>query len=89
MVDFPLTSWLGGLIAIILTDNGQRIGDLVAGTVIIRTTPRTAMNNIIFTGGDDAYQPVFTQASQLNDRDISLIHEVMDNYLKTGNSTVV
>lgn len=89
IVDFTLTSWLGGLICIILTDNGQRIGDIVAGTVVIRTTPRTTANNIVYANVDDAYQPVFVQASQLNDEDINLIHEVIEAYLKTGNTTVV
>jgi uncharacterized RDD family membrane protein YckC len=89
LVDFSITSWLGGLITIIATDKGQRIGDIVAGTVVIRTTPRTTMDKIIFTNADDHYQPVFNQASQLKEEDISLIHEVMENYFKTGNSAVV
>src|ERR1700743_890388 len=75
IVDFTLTSWLGGLITIILTDNGQRIGDIVAVTVVVRTTPRTTANNIVYANVDDSYQPVFAQASQLNDEDINLIHE--------------
>ncbi|HEY4326302.1 MAG TPA: RDD family protein [Mucilaginibacter sp.] len=90
MVDFfPLTMWVGGLVSIILTDNGQRIGDIVAGTVVIRTTPRTTADNIVYANVDDTYQPVFAQASQLTDEDINLIHEVMEAYFKTGNSTVV
>lgn len=89
LVDFSLTSYLAGVVTIIMTDKGQRIGDIVAGTVIIRTKPRTNMNNIVFTNVQDTYQPVFTQASQLKDEDISLIHEVMENYFKTGNNIAV
>ncbi|MDB5007540.1 MAG: hypothetical protein JWP45_1933 [Mucilaginibacter sp.] len=89
IIDFSLTSYLGGLLTIILTDNGQRIGDLVAGTAIIRTIPRSTMNNIIFHNVDDNYQPVFIQSTQLSDQDIALIHEVINNYLKTGNSVLV
>ncbi|MDF2431346.1 MAG: hypothetical protein JWP44_977 [Mucilaginibacter sp.] len=47
------------------------------------------MNNIIFYAVDDTYQPVFTQSSQLSDPDIALIHEVIENYLKTGNDVLV
>ena len=89
LIDFSLTSWLGGLISIIVTDKGQRIGDLVAGTVVIRTVPRTKVNNIIFTATDDSYHPVFLQAAQLKDKDIALIHEVIENYFKTGNNMAV
>jgi uncharacterized RDD family membrane protein YckC len=89
LIDFTLTSYLGGVLSIVLTDKGQRIGDLVASTAVIRTLSRTTMNNIIFADTESTYQPVFTQASQLTDRDISLIHEVMQNYLKTGNNQLV
>ena len=89
LIDFSLTSWLAGIISIIVTGKGQRIGDLVAGTVVIRTVPRTKVNNIIFTVTDNSYQPVFLQAAQLKDKDIGLIHEVIENYFKTGNNVAV
>jgi len=89
LVDFSITSYLAGLVTIIVTDKGQRIGDIVAGTVVIRTKARTTMGNIIFSNADDAYQPVFTQAAQLKEEDISLIHEVIENYFKTGSNMAV
>lgn len=89
LIDFSLTSYLGGVLTIVLTDKGQRIGDLVAGTAVIRTVARTTMNNLIFANTESTYQPVFTQANQLTDQDIGLIHEVIQSYLKTGNNTVV
>ncbi len=89
LVDFSLTSWLGGVISIIISDKGQRIGDIIAGTVVIRTKPRTKMNNLVFATVEDSYQPVFAQAGQLKDADISLIHEVIESYFKTGNNVAV
>ncbi len=89
LVDFSLTAGLGALITAAMSDNGQRIGDIVAGTVLIRTVPRTKMNNIAFPEVENTYQPLFSQVSQLNDRDIALIHEVINNYFKTGNTTIV
>jgi len=89
LIDCSLTSYIAGVLTIALTDKGQRIGDLVAGTAIIRTVPRTKRDKVVFNHFDDSYIPVFTQASQLTDNDIALIHEVIENYLKTGNSTIV
>ena len=89
IIDFSLTSYLAGTVTIILTDNSQRIGDIVAGTILVRTNPRTSMNDIVFKPTDDNYQPEFLQASELKDDDISLIHEVMNTYFKTGNSDIV
>lgn len=89
MIDFTFTGGICALVTAVMTENGQRVGDIVAGTVVIKTSPRTKMNNIIFKATDDAYQPVFTQVSQLTDKDIQLIHEVIDSYFKTGNNLLV
>lgn len=89
MVDFGITSGVGALITAIMTEKCQRIGDVVAGTAMIKTTPRTQINNLIFSNIEDTYQPMFMQAGQLGDKDIGLIHEVIENYLKTGSNVVV
>jgi len=81
-----------GLIALIVaavSSKPQRLGDIVAGTMLIRTVPRTKMDNIIFMPAYDGYQPVFPEAAHLSSRDIELIHEVIANYTKTNNSSVV
>jgi len=89
VVDFSITGGIAALITAAVSEKGQRIGDIVAGTALIKTVPRTKMDNLIFKTADDDYQPVFTQVSQLNDQDISLVHDVIQNYLKTGNSHIV
>lgn len=90
IVDFALIE--PGLVALVVaavSEKPQRLGDIVAGTMLIRTTPRTKMNSIVFMPMYDGYQPVFPLAAQLNDRDIELIHEVINSYQKTGNNVVV
>lgn len=90
IVDFLIIE--PGVIALVVAairDKPQRVGDIVAGTMLIRTTPRSKMDNIVFMPANDGYQPVFNEAGQLTDRDIELIHEVIHNYVKTGNSVVV
>ncbi len=90
IVDFALIE--PGFVALVcaaLTDKTQRVGDIVAGTILVRTVPRTKMDNIVFMPMYEGYQPVFPAAGQLDDRDVELIHEVINNYMKTGNSVVV
>ncbi|MDP9047592.1 MAG: RDD family protein [Bacteroidota bacterium] len=89
MVDFGITGGVGALVTAVMTENCQRVGDVVAGTAMIRTTPRTSADNLVFTNIDETYQPVFAQASQLADRDIGLIHEVIESYFKTGSNVIV
>jgi uncharacterized RDD family membrane protein YckC len=89
LVDFALTSGVGALISAIVTENGQRIGDLVAGTALIRTVPRTQKTNLVYANVTDDYVPVFPQAGELTDKEITLVHEVLESYFKSGNNEIV
>ncbi|MGF7041472.1 RDD family protein [Mucilaginibacter lappiensis] len=89
IVDFSLTGNLCGLICIAVSDNAQRVGDMVAGTTLIKTSPRTKMNNITFKPEADDYQPVFSAAARLSEQDIELIGEVINNYIKSRNNVLV
>jgi len=89
LIDFSLTASICALITAAVTKNGQRVGDLVAGTALIRTSPRTNFNNLVFVPSDDTYEPIFNQVTDLKDNDIALIREVIDNYLRTGNNELV
>lgn len=79
IVDFLITFQLAGLISVIFTKNKQRIGDLAAGTTLITTHPRTDVNQIAFAPVTADYIPVFKEVNQLADRDVVLIHEVIQS----------
>jgi len=90
IVDFVLTSGIGAVISIAITPNKQRIGDIVANTTLIKTTPRAGLSSIAFVRPTtDDYQPRFPEASRLRDSDIELIHDVLHNYTKSGNRLLV
>ncbi|RZK81771.1 MAG: RDD family protein [Pedobacter sp.] len=91
LVDFLLTAQVGGLVSIAVTENKQRIGDIVAGTTVIKTVPRTKIGHIAFspTETDEAYDPTFKTVHLLNDRDIELVHEVIITYYKTRNYELI
>ncbi|MDN5287300.1 MAG: hypothetical protein JWR38_3574 [Mucilaginibacter sp.] len=89
LVDFGLTFGIGAVIAVAVSDKKQRIGDMVAGTTLVKTKPRTELADLFFTSPEDDYVPVFTEVSHLTDSDITLIHEVISNFKSTGNSSVV
>lgn len=89
IVDFALTSWVGALICVAVTEKKQRIGDIVAGTTLIKTVPRTQFEHIAFHPTVEEYVPVFDMVNQMNDRDIELIHEVLNTYYKTHNTDLI
>ena len=90
IVDFSLTGGLCALISAAVSEKNQRVGDMVAGTALIRTSPNTKMKDIAFAPPEDeGYNPVFPEAAQLTDRDIALVHEVLLNYMQSGNSVIL
>jgi len=89
IVDFTLSSYLCGLLCVAISEKHQRVGDMVAGTTLIKTKPRVLKHNLVFTPLADNYKPTFTDLYKLNDNDITLIQEVVRNYTKTGNTEVV
>lgn len=80
IVDFMVTFQLAGLIAVIFTKNKQRLGDLAAGTTLVSTHPRSNASQLAFAPVAADYAPVFNEAKQLADRDVVLIHEVIQNH---------
>jgi uncharacterized RDD family membrane protein YckC len=91
LVDFLFTLQTGGLISIAVTENKQRIGDVIAGTTVIKMVPRTTMDHIAFHPPivEENYVPLFPTVQQLSDRDIELIHEVIATFYKTGNRELI
>ncbi len=79
IVDFLITFQLAGLISVIITKNKQRIGDLAAGTTLVTTKPRTDVSQIAFAPVGQDYIPIYKEVNQLADRDIVLIHEVIQS----------
>jgi uncharacterized RDD family membrane protein YckC len=79
----------GGLIAIIsiaASKNSQRLGDMTAGTTVIRIKPAvTLQDTILQQQNHETYKIVFNQISLLSDADIQLVKDVHDFYEKTNN----
>ena len=89
IVDFLITSGLGAIISVAVTDKKQRIGDLVANTTLVKTKPRTDLEAVAFRPPVETYEPVFSQVDLLTDSDIALVHDVLLNYRKSGNSLLI
>jgi uncharacterized RDD family membrane protein YckC len=89
IVDFTFTGSICAFLCVAISEKKQRVGDMVAGTTLIKTVPRTNFNQIAFHPVEEEYQPVFENVNQLSDRDIELLHEVINTYYKTYNATLI
>lgn len=87
LVDFTLTNDLCALITVAISDNKQRLGDLVAGTTLIRTHPRVAFQQTIYSPTrDNDYLVSFPNVTNLTDKDMQLIRDLTLQIHKTGNT---
>lgn len=99
-VDFPVWILLGigvntlpwwssvflfsGLACILITSHSQRIGDLVAGTILIDTRNRHSWEDTVFTELSDNYQPRYPQVMQLSDKDINTLKSIINSVSRSG-----
>ncbi|SKB45035.1 RDD family protein [Daejeonella lutea] len=89
MVDFSLTAHLAAVISVASTPNKQRIGDLIAGTTLIKTEPHTQLDHLAFIPEDDNYQPVYQEVIHLTDKEVLLIQEVLNTFSASGNKNLL
>jgi hypothetical protein len=76
-----------GLIMVAATEKKQRLGDLIAGTVLVKTKSRTAINDTWYEPTTSAtYHANYPEVIDLKDNDIQLIKEVISTVRRTGNT---
>ena len=86
LIDIYLFEALPAFICIIVSDKKQRIGDIVAGTAVIKTTPRTDLQQTLHVPTPEVnYQVSFPEIVHLPDRDMQLVKEVILSVQQTGN----
>lgn len=74
------------VIIIAVTAKNQRLGDLIAGTVVVNTKTRLTIDDTIFMEVNKAdYKVVFPAVMRLSDRDINTIKGVVTQANKSGN----
>ena len=74
----------GGIACVISTPHTQRIGDLIAGTIIIDTKTHTSWEDTVFTELETNYRPRFPQVMQLTDKDINTLKSIIGTVRKKG-----
>jgi len=87
-----LLVFLGASLLLLLTDiilvagskKAQRLGDILAHTILVRTNAKGSMEQTVFMEVADNYIPVFPQIMKLSDKDINAIKSILDTARKRG-----
>ncbi len=77
LVDITISSGAVALISIIVSKHTQRLGDLAAGTTVIRHERSVTLKQMSQYDAPEEYEVVFQQAALLSDKDIKIIKDVL------------
>jgi uncharacterized RDD family membrane protein YckC len=78
-VDYYIFSGLIAVLTIVIGQKGQRLGDLAAGTTVIKLLHEAEVKATdIFVQQEPDYTPVFPQVVELDERDIELIRQALE-----------
>jgi uncharacterized RDD family membrane protein YckC len=100
-IDFPvwifLAIWKGaipwygsifaftGIASVVISNKSQRIGDIVAGTIVIFTRSKSSWQDTVFTAIEAGYKPHYPQVMQMSDKDINSLKMIIDTVKKNRN----
>jgi uncharacterized RDD family membrane protein YckC len=84
-VDMLITLGLGALISSLVTPKNQRLGDLAAGTLVINADTKAFISESVFKEVNEGYVPLYPAIMKLNDRDISMIKNILDTVRRSHN----
>ncbi|CAL1520228.1 RDD family protein [Chitinophaga sp. MM2321] len=91
LIESPLMAWaffipvIIPVVSIARTPYSQRLGDVIAGTIVISTKRKGSIEDTIFRDMSNSdYQPQFPQITKLSDRDMNKVKDLLDRALKAG-----
>jgi uncharacterized RDD family membrane protein YckC len=82
IVDDMIGSGVIAILTIALSEKTQRVGDMLAGTTVVRTSSQTVFQDTLYSKTEADYKAKFNLVHLLNDSDITLLKEVINRYVK-------
>lgn len=83
--------WFGSLSAVVVLINGrgQRLGDIAAGTAVVKLPRNVSLRETILARLPEDYQPTYPNVTILSDRDITTIREVLASRERSENHVII
>lgn len=92
IIDINLLNGLVAIICIPVSEKSQRLGDMAAGTTVIKLGSKVSLRDTILYQQVSNYKIVFDQVALLSDKDVGIIKEILDHGIannKTDNFKVL
>jgi uncharacterized RDD family membrane protein YckC len=79
LADLWFTQGVAAIISIVVSEKGQRLGDLAADTVVISTQKKQENSSLYRLINNPNYEVTYTEAAYLSDQDIRTLRDVLNN----------
>lgn len=89
IVDVALTSGGVAVFTILIKGNGQRLGDIAAGTTVISEKQYLTIEDTLIKDVSPNYVPTYSQVTVLNDSDMQTIKNLYDDAVRKGNHNII
>ena len=89
IIDVSLSSGGIAVLAILIKGNGQRIGDMAAGTTVISEKQKVFLKDTILRDLPEDYIPIFPQVTVFKDRELQTIKDMFDSAKRHGDHNVI
>ena len=76
-VDVTFSSGVVAVVSVAATQRSQRLGDVVAGTVVVRRRRRVRIDEVLYPERPAGVEPAFPEAARLTDADVRTIRAVL------------
>lgn len=87
LLEITMTSGMVAFFSIMINGRGQRLGDMAAGTTVVKTKTDANLNDTLYTDIQEGYTPEYPQAAALDDSDIAVVKEVLRDGYKYDRGT--
>ncbi|MEX2363124.1 MAG: RDD family protein, partial [Balneolaceae bacterium] len=77
LVEITMSSGVIAFVTILLNGKGQRLGDIVGKTCVIKVRQKVKLESTLFSDLAEQYEPNFPQVAELTDKDVRIIREVL------------
>lgn len=72
------------IVLVLTSKKAQRIGDILANTILIKTRASESLDNTVFREVEDDYKPMFPQVMRITDKDLNIMKSILDNSRKSA-----
>lgn len=79
LVEISASTGMIAFFTILFNGRGQRLGDIAAGTTVVKTKKNTDLSDTLYADIEEGYTPIYSEVATLDDNDISVVKEVLND----------